>query len=128
MSNTMWKAQLQQVCLIFEVFRKKSRTQQPIKTGNNIKHNLHKSLRFVFVIAQLFGYFPVLGVLSSSPSSVGFSWFSLRALSSIVTYTSGILIILGHIRLLIVEGYDQFEMSKCADNLLRAPKTFLFLL
>ncbi|CAH1369047.1 unnamed protein product [Tenebrio molitor] len=59
----------------------------------------------------MFGYFPVLGVLSSSPSYLGFSWFSLRILSSTVTYTCGIVVILGHIRFLIVEGYEQIEMN-----------------
>lgn len=85
------------------------------------EHNLHKSLRFLFVIAQMFGYFPVLGVLSSSPSYLGFSWFSLRILSSTVTYTCGIVVILGHIRFLIVEGYEQIEMSKFLSNSSRPP-------
>ena len=92
-------------------FRKKTRTKKRV-TITPQEHNIHKSLRFIFVVAQIFGFFPVQGVLSKTPNSVGFSWMSVRILSAILTCTGGFLVALGHIRHMILTEYDQFEMSK----------------
>ncbi|KAJ3654546.1 hypothetical protein Zmor_013725 [Zophobas morio] len=89
---------------------KKTRTKKRV-TITPQEHNIHKSLRFIFVVAQIFGFFPVQGVLSKTPNSVGFSWMSVRILSAILTCTGGFLVALGHIRHMILIEYDQFEMN-----------------
>lgn len=77
------------------------------------QNNFHKSLRFLFVIAQIFGYFPVQGVSEQNVTGIHFSWFSLRVLSSFITLFLGFIVILAQIRFMYrITGYEQAQMSK----------------
>ncbi|KYB27367.1 hypothetical protein TcasGA2_TC033212 [Tribolium castaneum] len=89
-----------------------AKTRPKPKSPQHEKENVHKSLKSIIVIAQIFGYFPVQGVLSNEPIFLNFSWFSLRVVSSLVTIITGVVIVFGHIRLMAVGGgYSQFEMN-----------------
>jgi hypothetical protein len=82
------------------------------------QHNLHRSLKFIFVIAQVFGFFPVQGVLEDEVSRLGFSWKSVRVFSSIITALAGTVVTLGHIRhITVIDGYQQHQMSKIFGGL-----------
>lgn len=94
--------------------RKKPPTQPLLVVEPRLKPqpNMHKSLRFIFVIAQVFGYFPVQGVMDNDVRKIGFTWFSLRVVSSILTAMLGIIVTLGHIRhIIFIDGYQQHQMS-----------------
>nr|XP_015835640.1 PREDICTED: gustatory receptor for sugar taste 64e-like [Tribolium castaneum] len=76
------------------------------------QNNFHKSLRFLFVIAQVFGYFPVQGVSEEKVTGISFTWFSLRVLSSLLTAFLGIVVIFAQIRFMkLITGYEQAQMN-----------------
>ncbi|GLV41645.1 Gustatory receptor 64f [Carabus blaptoides fortunei] len=85
----MWKA-------IYEMIRKrftKSRTTEihvAPKSTDALCSELHRSLRFVLILAQCFALMPLQGIMSDSLNQIRFKWFSFRTLYCLINLCGSI--------------------------------------
>ncbi|XP_063909428.1 gustatory receptor for sugar taste 64a-like [Zophobas morio] len=95
-------------------------------TTESNKH-LHKSLKFILIIAQVFGFFPVKGILCDYVFSLRYFSISARELLSLFVCVIGWLDCLANVRILINSGFNAHYLNGAVFSFSNATYFFLFL-
>lgn len=81
------------------------------------KNSLHKSLKFILIIAQCIGQIPVQGITGNDVKSLHFTWKSVRTFYSIFSCCGTFIIVCLHMNRMITNGTDLFIISKRKKNI-----------
>ncbi|XP_058803339.1 gustatory receptor for sugar taste 64e-like isoform X2 [Phymastichus coffea] len=89
--------------------------------------SFHCALRPIIVLAQVFGVFPVSGVMSASASSLRFTWRSVRIVYCVVSATGSINLIVFSIYRLATTAITSSKTSNLVFALTAGTTNLLFL-
>lgn len=81
-------------------------------TLTSANQNIHSSFKFIIIIAQCFGFFPVQGVLSKDVYSLKFSWWSIRVIINFAIGCVAFICAFAHLRRLFIGTFTLNDFGK----------------
>lgn len=98
-----------------------------IKPIKQTKPSLHKSFRKLFVLAQIFGYLPVQGVLKENVESLHFNWISIKVFYAFVTILGALFLSVMQMHKMITKQMDIAQVDRFAFNFFGVITGILFM-
>lgn len=92
--------------------------------SNSANQNIHSSFKFIIIIAQCFGFFPVQGVLSKDAHFLKFSWWSLRVIINFIIGCVAYICASAHLRRLFIGTFTLNDFGKKKTNFWYFQKKF----
>lgn len=80
--------------------------------SNSGNQNIHSSFKFIIIIAQCFGFFPVQGILSKDPQLLKFSWWSVRVAINFIIGFVAYICASAHLRRLFIGTFTLNDFGK----------------
>lgn len=90
----------------------KATKMYPVFNRSSEKSNLHKSFSKILLVAQIFGFLPVQGILGPDFRSLHFSWKSIRVVYSIFTIFGTCVISGFQLQKILNKGLDLLEANR----------------
>lgn len=87
-------------------------TNTPLKNNQS----LHKTLKWVLLIAQCFGQFPVIGIMKPESRSLKYTWKSWRNFYSVINALSAGFLTLTYIYFAALDGLDLYLFGKFSNG------------
>lgn len=104
-----------------------SRIPAPTKPHKEESSNLHKSFKKLFIMAQIFGFFPVQGISGPDYRSLCFSWKSIRVIYSLFAISGAFFLSLMQIHKMVTKEVNLMEINRFCFNSVGVIGGMLFL-